>query len=105
MACQPIGRLDGTPRPALDGLVADLAQWARAMMLEGAPLTLQVPGRAGWELRLVVQGGLRVLDKIDRLRGGVLDRRPALHWYDAPLILWRAATMGMRSVPLAGSVA
>ena len=26
-----------------------------------------MPGRAGWELRLVVQGGLRILDKIEAL--------------------------------------
>ncbi len=37
-------------------------------MLAGAPLVHRVPGRAGWELRLVVQGGLRILDKIEALR-------------------------------------
>ena len=36
----------------------------RALMAEGAPLALRLPGRAGWELRLVVQGGLRILEKI-----------------------------------------
>ena len=47
-------------------LVADLVGWARALMLEGAPLVHTLPGRVGWELRLVVQGGLRILDKIER---------------------------------------
>ena len=31
----------------------------------------------GWELRLVVQGGLRILDKVDALQGGSLHTRPA----------------------------
>jgi hypothetical protein len=36
-------------------------------MLAGAPLVQRLPGRAGWELRAVVQGGLRVLDHIAAL--------------------------------------
>ena len=42
-------------------------------MLSGAPLVDAIGGRAGWELRFVVQGGLRVLEKIDRLGGATLD--------------------------------
>ena len=49
-------------------------------MLSGAPLVHAMPGRAGWELRLVVQGGLRILDKIDRLDGATLQPRPQLGW-------------------------
>ncbi len=74
-------------------LVATLCQWARAMMLQGAPLALRVPGRAGWELRLVVQGGLRVLEKIAALDHAVLSRRPRLQLADVPLLLWRAWRM------------
>ena len=50
--------------PALRQLVMQQAAWARRLMEEGAPLVHRVPGRAGWELRLVVQGGLRILDKV-----------------------------------------
>ena len=39
-------------------LVRELVRWARSLMAEGAPLPLRIPGRAGWELRLVVHGGL-----------------------------------------------
>lgn len=74
-------------------LVAALCQWARAMMLQGAPLALRVPGRAGWELRLVVQGGLRVLEKIAALDHAVLGTRPKLQWLDVPVMLWRAWRM------------
>ena len=52
-----------------------------------------VPGRAGWELRLVVQGGLRVLDKIKALQYATLTRRPTLKWWDYPVMLWRALWM------------
>jgi hypothetical protein len=59
-------------------------------MLRGAPLARGVPGRAGWELRLVVLGGLRILEKIERGEFGTLQERPRLHWTDAPLLGWRA---------------
>jgi len=79
--------------PASDRLVADLARWARHCMEGGAPLVHRLPGRAGWELRLVVQGGLRVLDKIDALQGACLTQRPRIRAWDAPLLLVRAMAM------------
>ncbi len=78
---------------ASDRLVTDLARWARSLMLEGAPLVHRLPGRAGWELRMVVQGGLRVLDKIDSLQGACITQRPRIRVWDAPLLLARAVTM------------
>ncbi len=78
---------------ALRRLLRDLCDWARGLMRQGAPLALRVPGRAGWELRLVVQGGLRILDKIARLDHGTVQTRPTLGAADAPLLLWRAARM------------
>jgi hydroxysqualene synthase len=80
-------------RPATQALVHELSRWAGELMDNGAPLVHAVPGRAGWELRLVVQGGLRILEKIERLGGATLATRPALRWYDAPLLLWRALWM------------
>lgn len=84
------------PTPALRALVRDLCRWARELMLEGAPLALQVPGRAGWELRLVVQGGLRILQKIERLDHDTLQNRPTVTAWDLPLLLGRACAMGWR---------
>lgn len=55
----------------------------RALMLDGAPLVHQLPGRLGWEIRLTVQGGLRILERIGRVRGDVFRHRPqlgALDW-------------------------
>jgi hydroxysqualene synthase len=67
--------------------------WARELMLEGAPLVHVLPGRAGWELRLVVQGGLRILDKIEAQGFDTLTRRPAIGAIDGPALLWRAVRM------------
>ena len=64
--------------PATTKLIAASAGWARASMQKGAPLVHRLPGRAGWELRLVVQGGLRILDKVDALHGASLHTRPRI---------------------------
>ncbi len=79
--------------PALRALVMDNARWARQLMVSGAPLVHSVPGRAGWELRLVVQGGLRILDKVEALQGASLWQRRTVGKGDVPLMLWR--TLGM----------
>ncbi|MGS5087547.1 squalene synthase HpnC [Hydrogenophaga sp. A37] len=84
-------------------LVAELCDRARTLMNQGAPLALRIPGRAGWELRLVVQGGLRILDKIDALHHRSWQTRPTLSKTDVPLLLWRAAFgMGLRRLARAG---
>lgn len=79
--------------PTARVLVEDLCCWARGLMLEGAPLALSLPGRAGWELRLVVQGGLAILDKIAARGHDSLVHRPALSARDFPRLAWRALTM------------
>ena len=81
------------PTPQTTALVTEHARWARATMLEGAPLVHRLPGRVGWELRLVVQGGLRILDKVDALQGHSLCRRPRIRGWDAPVMLGRALGM------------
>ncbi|KNZ32083.1 MAG: squalene synthase [Methylibium sp. NZG] len=79
--------------PAANALLADLIHWARELMQGGAPLVHTLPGRAGWELRLVVQGGLRILEKTDALGAAALTQRPRVGALDAPLLLWRALWM------------
>ena len=73
--------------------VAELSDEARASMLAGAPLARRVPGRAGWELRLVVQGGLRILDKMAAQGHRTWEARPRLHWTDGLVMGWRALWM------------
>lgn len=79
--------------PATQALVRELVGWARQLMTQGQGLAPRLPGRVGWELRLVVQGGLRILDKIEALQYRSLRQRPRLHLWDVPLMLWRAARM------------
>ena len=66
---------------------------ARALMLEGAPLATRLPGRIGWELRMVVQGGLRILEAIERVDYDVFRRRPRLKRLDWLTVGWRALRM------------
>jgi squalene synthase HpnC len=66
---------------------------ARALMLEGAPLATRLPGRIGWELRMVVQGGLRILEAIERVDFDVFRRRPRLKRLDWLAVGWRAVRM------------
>ena len=79
--------------PAVVAMISEQTALARTLMLRGAPLVHHVPGRAGWELRLVVQGGLRILDKVQALQGHNLTQRPTLKAWDVPLMLWRAVVM------------
>ncbi len=66
---------------------------ARSMMEGSAGLALRLPGRMGWELRLVVQGGLRILQRIEYANYDVFRHRPKLQWRDWMSILWRALWM------------
>jgi phytoene/squalene synthetase len=63
---------------------------ARSILLSGAPLASRLPGRIGLEIRTVVQGGLRILEKLERVRGDVFRHRPVLKPLDWPLLLCRA---------------
>lgn len=86
--------------PATQALLAEMCAWARGLMLSGAPLALRVPGRAGWELRLVVQGGLRILEKIERMHHSTLRQRPVLGAADLMVMLWRAWRMPASTRPV-----
>lgn len=80
------GRIDDNWR----ALMRFQIQRARAMMLRGAPLGAAIPGRIGLELRTVVAGGLRILEKIETVDFDVFSHRPVLRAYDWPLLSWRA---------------
>jgi len=67
-------------------------QRARELIQTGAPLGRALPGRIGLEIRTIVQGGLRILEKIDKAEGDVYHHRPVLRTYDWPLLLLRALT-------------
>ncbi len=67
---------------AWEKLMAFQCQRARNMLINGKPLTRAMPGRFGAELRMIVAGGARVLDKIDAVNGDVFRHRPKLNKWD-----------------------
>ena len=79
--------------PEATAMIGDNVRFARATMNAGSGLVKQVPGRAGWELRAVVQGGLRILEKIEAMNFATLNARPKLTAWDVPVIAWRAICM------------
>jgi phytoene synthase len=65
---------------------------ARTLMRYGAPLGRALPGRIGLEIRAIVAGGLRVLDKIEAAGYDIFHHRPVLTAGDWPKIFWQALT-------------
>ncbi|MDH5408682.1 MAG: squalene synthase HpnC [Gammaproteobacteria bacterium] len=62
---------------------------AQDMLLSGYPLSRLIPGRMGFELKLVIEAGYRVTEKLLRHHGDVF-ARPRLTRLDGLIILWRA---------------
>jgi phytoene synthase len=71
-------------------LMALQVRRTHALMRSGAPLGRRLPGRVGLEIRATVQGGLRILEKIEGAGFDVFRRRPALGALDWPILLARA---------------
>lgn len=63
---------------------------ARGLLRSGLPLGRRLPGRIGYELRMVVHGGLRILERLDQLHYDVFDHRPTLGKLDWLRLAWRA---------------
>ena len=62
----------------------------RRMLLTGAPLGRTLPGRLGLELRMIVMGGTRILEKLQASGGDVFRYRPVLGPFDWMLMLHRS---------------
>ncbi|MDB5854356.1 MAG: putative phytoene synthase CrtB-like [Herminiimonas sp.] len=76
------------------------ADRARSLMQTGSALALRLPGRVGWELRLVVQGGLRILEMLEAARFDVFLHRPVLGKLDWVRLAWRAVRMPANGLAL-----
>jgi len=68
-------------------------QRTHELMLSGSQLATRLPGRVGLELRAVVQGGLRILEKIELKQKNVFKARPTLNRWDWIVIGWRIIWM------------
>lgn len=73
-------------------LMCEQVEQARGMLLQGLPLTRRLPWRIGFELRLVVHGGLRILERLDQLHYDMFQHRPTLKKGDWARLLYRALT-------------
>lgn len=80
-------------RPRWRSLMKFEVDRARALMLSGAPLALRLKGRIGFELRMVIQGGLRILDAIEAAEYDVFLHRPKLTKRDYLGIVWASLRM------------
>lgn len=84
---------EGRHDAAWAALIDFQTERTRDLMLSGAPLVHELPGRMGWEIRFTVQGGLRILEKTRLVRGDVFRRRPTLGASDWLLLAGRALIM------------
>ncbi|MDD2685941.1 MAG: squalene synthase HpnC [Gallionella sp.] len=66
---------------------------ARALMLYGKPLGTILTGRIGLEMRMIIQGGLRILDKIEAANYDVFNKRPVLRPFDWVIMLAKSAPL------------
>lgn len=66
-------------------------QRARELMQSGAPLGSILRGRIGLEMRLIISGGLRILDKLDAVDYDVFRSRPVLKPLDWVIMLAKSA--------------
>ncbi len=64
---------------------------ARALMLQGAPLGSILGGRIGLEMRMIIAGGLRILDKLEAADYDMFRRRPVLRPFDWVIMLFNSA--------------
>jgi len=70
----------------------------RALFDAGRPLVRALPLRAGIELRAVILGGTRILERIDGVGGDVFTRRPTLGARDLVVLAWRML-LPLRAMP------
>lgn len=82
--------LDHADNAAWMALMHEQVQQARTALLTGLPLAHRLGGRIGLELKLVVHGGLRILERLDQLHYDIFLQRPTLRKRDWAVLLWRA---------------
>ena len=60
---------------------------ARDMMNSGSPLGSILTGRIGLEMRLIIAGGNRIMDKLESARFDMFRQRPVLRPFDWVIML------------------
>lgn len=65
-------------------------QRADKLLKSGKPLGNMLKGRIGFEMRMMIAGGERIITKIAQVNGDVFNHRPTLDYYDWLLIFTKA---------------
>lgn len=73
-------------------LMQQQIQYARHLLNSGKPLAKRLPGRIGIELRMIILGGLRILERLDQVQYNVFTARPKLGKTDWLLLSSRLLT-------------
>lgn len=63
----------------------------RSLMMQGAPLGSILTGRIGLEMRMIIAGGLRILDKLEANDFDMFRKRPVLKPFDWVIMLAKSA--------------
>lgn len=74
----------------------------RKMLQAGAPLGRALPGRMGLEMRLIILGGSRILEKLHDSKGDVFRQRPTLTARDWLGMAWKALMPAKRKKSAGG---
>ena len=80
----------GEMTPQMRRLIAAECERAKNILYAGAPLGKTLKGRLGMEVRMIVLGGARILEKIAQNGYDVFRKRLVLEWRDWLLIVKRA---------------
>ena len=86
--------------PAWKRTMEECVQRTRRTFREGRSVGDMVKGRLRWELRATWLGGMRILDKIERLHFDTLNQRPQLTaadaaWIAGGVIAWRSSVRAL----------
>ncbi len=82
---------EGCVDAAWQGLMQFQVQRARNMMRDGAPLGTILSGRIGLEMRLIIAGGNRILNKLENAQFDMFRKRPVLRPFDWVIMLVKSA--------------
>jgi squalene synthase HpnC len=63
---------------------------ANALLYAGKPLGLIMKGRIGFEMRMIIAGGERIISKISQVNGDIFNQRPTINRWDWIIIFFKA---------------
>ena len=65
-------------------------QRVQALLIAGKPLGRILKGRIGFEMRMIIAGGERIITKLNKVNGDIFNHRPTLNKWDWLLIMTKA---------------